>query len=72
MAYRPGKQFASDITRDRRQMFVAKVDARVVATPMAGLSSWQPMRRVQELRLATTSAAFWWNLHGGAEVSRLR
>ena len=65
-----GEQFASDITDDSRQMFVAKVNGQVIA--YGRVIEPAEARRPRELLLATTSAACSWNQRGGAEASPLR
>jgi len=56
-----GEQFASDITDDSRQMFVAKANGQVIAY---GRAAQQPARRPRGHRLATTSAACSWTRRG--------
>jgi hypothetical protein len=70
---RPGgrrEQFASDITDDRRQMFVAKVSGQVVA--YGRVTELAADEAGPETRLVTISAAFWWNRRCDAGVSPLR
>jgi hypothetical protein len=52
-----GEQFASDITDDRRQMFVAKANGQVVA--YGRVIELAAGEAVRVLLLACTSVAFW-------------
>jgi hypothetical protein len=62
-----GEEFASDITDDLRQMFVAKANGQVVAYGRVIVLAADEAG--PELRLATTSTASWWTRRGGAGVS---
>ena len=65
-----GEQFASDITDDSRQMFVAKANGQVIA--YGRVIKLAADEAARELRLVTISAAFSWNRRGDAVVSPLR
>ena len=52
-----GKQFAADITGQRRQMFVARPAVEGGLRPIP--RNWPPGRQVRGLQLATTSAVSW-------------